>query len=190
MAKKEISLLPEKNAAQVLLDKLTKWVLSVGRYIVVFTELIVIGAFLSRFWLDRKNTDLSEKIRQQKAILSSTQTFEREFHLFQRRLKTIKDNFDESHDLFGPLSIIGQNLPQDILLKRYIFSRGEETIRVDLQTQVFSEAGLAEFIGSLIEEADVNSVQIGTITKQKGQGGMSIKFVVHFKYPDDQTKKS
>lgn len=36
------------------------WVLSTGKIVVVLTELVVIAAFLSRFWFDRRLSDLRE----------------------------------------------------------------------------------------------------------------------------------
>ena len=78
-SKKEISLLPAEENLNTFSARFLKWVTSVGRVVIVFVELIVIGAFLSRFWLDRKNSDLSETLRQQKAILASTQEFEKDY---------------------------------------------------------------------------------------------------------------
>ncbi|MBU4397602.1 hypothetical protein KKC08_05560 [Patescibacteria group bacterium] len=74
--KREISLLPKDQDNNSSTAKLIRWITTVGRVVIIFTELIVIAAFVSRFWLDRKNSDLSESIRQQKAILESTALFE------------------------------------------------------------------------------------------------------------------
>jgi len=58
--KREISLLPkEKEGLPGTVEKATKWLVNVGRWIIVFTELIVILSFLSRFWLLKKNFVLS-----------------------------------------------------------------------------------------------------------------------------------
>jgi methyl coenzyme M reductase subunit C-like uncharacterized protein (methanogenesis marker protein 7) len=75
-AKKEISLLPDEENLNTLSARVLRYLTTIGRVIIILTELAVISAFLSRFWLDRKNADLSETIRQQKAILESTQEFE------------------------------------------------------------------------------------------------------------------
>ncbi len=183
MPKKEISLLPEKNIARVIGGKFVNWVLSVGRYIVIFTELIVIGAFLSRFWLDRKNSDLSEKIRQQKAILSSTQTFEREFDLFQTRLNEISQSFEKASRPIDPLIVIAESTPTDVLLSDFKFSEKDTGAQqVNLKAQMFSEAGFAEFIDRLIANQEISSVQVGTIEKEEGKGGMTINFVIKFDY--------
>jgi len=51
-AKKEISLLPDEENLDSFSARAFRWLTTVGRYVIVFTELIVICAFLSRFWLD------------------------------------------------------------------------------------------------------------------------------------------
>jgi len=84
--KKEISLLPSEENLNSPLAKITKWATSTGRVVIIFVELIVILAFLSRFSLDRRNADLSETLRQQKAILASTKDFENDYLSLQKRL--------------------------------------------------------------------------------------------------------
>ena len=45
-AKKEISLLPNEENLNTFSARFLRWVTSVGRVVIVFVELIVIGAFL------------------------------------------------------------------------------------------------------------------------------------------------
>lgn len=178
MAKEEISLLPKHGLEGTILGKLFDWVFSVGRYIVVFTELIVIGAFLSRFWLDRWNTDLSTEIRQQRAILESTQEFENEFRLFQSKLDAIAQEVDQEEDLLSPFQIVVKSLPGDIYLRSFGWS--EKNQQVTLNTAVFSEAGLSAFINNLLTQPEISSVDIGTIKKDKQTKGMEIRIIVNF----------
>jgi Xaa-Pro aminopeptidase len=189
MPKKEISLLPEQNAAEIVAGKFVKWILSVGRYIVIFTELIVIGAFMSRFWLDRRNSDLSEKIRQQKAILTSTQTFEMEFRDFQMRLNKITEGMQEKYLPVEALDLVAASLPTDVLLSDFRYFKDDKEIKASLKAQIFSEAGLAEFIDRLIASPNISTVQIGTIEKEEGKGGMTIQFIVSFTFDKDNVQK-
>ncbi len=189
MPKKEISLLPEENVVKTLTDKTVKWILSVGKYIVIFTNLVVIGAFLSRFWLDRQNTDLSEKIRQQKAILSSVEDFEKEFRLFQSRLAKIDGEFGKDYQPVDPLLIIAESLPADVLLSDFSFSDAKGKAQANLKAQIFSEMGLAEFIDRLLSQPEISSVQVGTIEKEEGKGGMTIQFLVKFNYLVDENEE-
>ena len=59
-----------KNSSdQSPLDRITDWALTYGRYIMIGTEIVVLLAFISRFSLDRKLTDLKEEIGQKQQIL-------------------------------------------------------------------------------------------------------------------------
>ena len=59
----EFNLFPKEPWERGAVGQLLTWVLSVGRYVVVFTELIVISAFLYRFGLDRNLTDLRASVK-------------------------------------------------------------------------------------------------------------------------------
>ena len=59
--KQQVNLLPEKGFTSTTTGRVLTWILSTFRIIVIVTEIIVMIAFLSRFWLDAQNTDLSEE---------------------------------------------------------------------------------------------------------------------------------
>jgi len=176
MSKNGISLLPQKGLEGTL-GRLVDWLLSVGRYIIVFTELVVIGAFLSRFWLDRKNSDLSEEIRQEKAILESTAGFEEEFRLFQARLSAAAKGLQASEDPLLPLKIIEETIPSDTFLIRCGFS-GEKKNEISVLALVFSEESLAEFVSNILSREEVSTVKIGTIERKEGTTGIRLQLLV------------
>jgi hypothetical protein len=60
----EVNLLPKDPFLSTSLGKLLQWSLTVGRYLVIFTELIVVSSFAARFSLDRQVTDLNASILQ------------------------------------------------------------------------------------------------------------------------------
>ena len=49
--KEEINLLPQKGFEATTAGRILAWILSTFRIIVIITELLVMVAFLSRFWL-------------------------------------------------------------------------------------------------------------------------------------------
>ncbi|MDE2025485.1 MAG: hypothetical protein KGJ07_03255, partial [Patescibacteria group bacterium] len=52
-----------------VLDQFVGWALTIGRVVVILTELIALGAFLYRFGLDRQLVDLHDKIAQEQSIV-------------------------------------------------------------------------------------------------------------------------
>ena len=77
----EINFLSGDEWGGKIQGKFLKWALSWGKRIVILTELVVILAFLSRFYLDTKVADLSEKINQKKAIVLASAEFEKKFRV-------------------------------------------------------------------------------------------------------------
>lgn len=71
-----IDLLAREDFAQRSIGRLLLWILTVGRYIVIFTELIVIAGFVTRVVLDRNLSHVNEDLYEQQAILASYQPVE------------------------------------------------------------------------------------------------------------------
>ena len=62
-----VNLLPSDRFEYSKWGRFLLWALSTGRLVVVLTELVVIAAFLSRFWFDRKLSDLRQ-VRIQRTV--------------------------------------------------------------------------------------------------------------------------
>jgi len=146
--KKEINLLPKEPWETGILGQLILWTLSVGRYVVVFVELIVIAAFLYRFGLDRQLTDLNEKIKQKQVIISSYGDLEAKFKQVQEQLQKIKTTGETSVKMEEVLDKISQITPVDAVYDSIVINQKE----VSLQGKVLSEAGLA----TLLAQAQAN----------------------------------
>ena len=84
--KRQINLLPQEEFAASTLGRVLNWLLTTFRYIVIVTEIVVMTAFLSRFWLDAKSTDLNELIKQKQAVIAASADFEKEFRLTKDNL--------------------------------------------------------------------------------------------------------
>ena len=86
MAKKFISIDLQQKQKTGSVDKFIDWALSIGRLLVIITELIAVGAFLYRFTLDKQLIDLNSKIKSEQAIVQSFQTKENSYRNLQARL--------------------------------------------------------------------------------------------------------
>jgi Tfp pilus assembly protein PilN len=92
---RQVNLIPQEGLTSTTSGKIILWVLSTFRIILIITEIFVIGAFISRFWLDAKNTDLSEEMKEAKSVISSLSSFENDFKDIQSRL-AIFDSYKEN----------------------------------------------------------------------------------------------
>ena len=119
---KEINLLPQKGFESTTAGRVLAWILSTFRVIVIVTEIIVMIAFMSRFWLDAQNTDLNEKISQKVAVLSASQDFESHFKDTQQRLDALSDISSGELVNTNLLKIITKNLPPDVILNNISYA--------------------------------------------------------------------
>lgn len=182
-SKKEISLLPGEENSNNLFARILKWLTSVGRVVIIFTELIVIGAFLSRFWLDRKNSDLSEILRQQKAIISSTKEFEDDYLSLQERLKYIKDFYSHEPAYINNLNSFVQSIPSDVYIQNLIFNNDKKSALVTATAQLYSyqEESIVNFITNLKLNPDISSVKVQNIEKKTKDSKFYLDIAFSFK---------
>lgn len=118
MAKKKkevINLLPQEEFAASTVGRILTWLLSTFRMIVIATEMVVMAAFLSRFWLDARNTDLSDEIKQKQAVISSYRDIENSFRATQSKL-SILGALTSGQTNSSIISTLSQGLPPDIIL--------------------------------------------------------------------------
>jgi len=182
-AKKEISLLPDEENPNSAGARILQWVTTVGRFVIVFTELIVISAFISRFWLDRKNSDYSDILRQQKAILESTQAFEKEYSLLQQRLKVIKDFYSKTPQYNSKIISLVESTPEDIIFNSLTVENGTAskgmTANVDLVS--YKEESIVDFITNLTANENIDVVDVKSIEKKPKENQYSVKLFLVFK---------
>ena len=175
--KKEINLLPKEPWESGILGQLIPWTLSIGRYVVVFTELVVISAFLYRFGLDRQLTDLNEEIKQKQAIVSSYGDLETKFKRLQNQLEKIKAAEETTVKIDEALNHISQITPFDAAYDSIMINQKG----VSLQGKVLSETGLATLLTQAqasqeFSDVSLDNVSSGTEKKQAIIFRMSLKF--------------
>lgn len=171
--KSEIEFLPKEDWEKTSFGKFLTWLLTVGRYIVIFTELIVILAFLSRFKLDRDLTDLYKQIEQKQAVIQSYADFESEFRFLQKQLTTVQSLRKEQLQTKQLLGEIAALTPIDV----YFSDLSINGNKASFTANALSEAGLATLINNLkksprFSNLEISSLMIGT------KAGVGISFTL------------
>jgi Tfp pilus assembly protein PilN len=163
-----INLIPRDPFFDTLLGRTLRWALSVGRYLVVFTELVVIVSFATRFTLDRQVTDLNESLNQKKLVIQSYGDLEANFRTIQARLDDFKqiDQQGNIADIFPKLTAV---VPRDVTL-------GELTVTLDsvyLSGVAPSQKALNTFLNNLQQSRNFFAI---TVDKIESQGDKSPGF--------------
>lgn len=180
-AKKEISLLPDEENVNSFSSRALLWLTTVGRYVIVFTELIVIGAFLSRFWLDRLNSDLSEVVRQQQAILDSTSSFTTEYSQLQQRLNIIKGFYQNQPEYQSKIQTLTDSTPLDITFTKLTLTQDlTNNTTANISFSAYQESSIVNFITNLIVNPQIASVNIQTIEKKSRENTYHVNLSLVF----------
>ncbi len=157
---KHINLLPQDEFQSSTFGRVLKWALSSFRVMVIVTELIVMSAFLSRFWLDARNSDLNEAVNFRKSQVIAYSDVEHEFKMYQKKISIAKNlylNEKNSEIVKGIASI----MPEDIVMSSIqINNEG-----VQIKAVSFSERSVAQFLinlESLKKVMDINLTQVSS----------------------------
>lgn len=170
---KKINLLVQEGFENTPLGKALNWLLSAGRVIVVLTQLVVIAAFLSRFWLDRQLTDLADRNNELKTQIEARASFESAFRDLQERLSVYGKVYGEKTIASSVIANIASLLPSDVSLSSVSMTEGAFV----LQGSALSERGLAGFIKALDGKEEFENTVLTEVSLETG-GQQTIRFSI------------
>lgn len=111
----KINLVPKDPFFATIPGRVLKWALSAGRYIVIFTELVVIISFATRFTLDRQVTDLNQAISNKEAIINSYGPLENNFRVAQSKISSYQQ-INQSGNIVETFADVKEIIPEGIEL--------------------------------------------------------------------------
>lgn len=161
-----INLLGTQDLEHTPWGRLVNWATTYGRYIMITTEIVVLLAFISRFSLDRKNTDLTEELTQKQAIIEANVDFEREIKTLQNKLASAKSLLSNQSKPVDVINQIEQLIPADV----YLESLDLATNRLTMSAAANSTQGFAQFLSNLESSQALHNVTIGDISRSPSTG--------------------
>lgn len=143
-------------------DKFINWVLSVGRAVVVITEVIALSAFLYRFSLDRQLIDTHSKIKQEQAILNYSKVSEDKYRNLQDRINIASQFSKLEENEVKTLKDIISLAPSGVSFNNLTING--DKIKINISVNIISQLGT--FTDSLKSYPSINSVSIDSIENQ------------------------
>ena len=170
-----INLLGNKQGS--IFDKFIDWALTIGRLVVILTEVIALSAFLYRFTLDRQLIDLHSKIKQKTAIVGYLKDREEIYRNLQDRL-SVASTFSESgekkikifNDIIG-LAAEGMTFNELALTENHV--------RIAANFQYISS--LTSFVNALKNYSAVESVSIEKIENKLSNALIAVSITANLK---------
>jgi Tfp pilus assembly protein PilN len=166
-----INLLPEDPFFQTINGRVLRWILSVGRYLVIFTELVVIVSFATRFTLDRKITDLNRTIFQKMSVIDSYGDFEQRFVLIQNKLDQYEE-LTKQQNLTDTFALLSSITPADVSVEKLSITKD----RVVVSGQSLTQAAFNNLINNLQLSPNFANVSVGKITVNPEGTGYIFQF--------------
>lgn len=155
---KLINLLPRDDFETSIFGRILKWALSSFRVMVIITEIVVMSAFLSRFWLDARNSDLNEELEMGEVQVNAYEEVETEFRNIQKRLSIAKALYNEPKST-KVISDIAGTLPPDVFLSSIALNQTSLLIKA----ASFSESSIAQFVINLEANKSFSDIELSQI---------------------------
>lgn len=152
---KQINLLPQDEFESSTLGRVLKWALSTFRIMVIITELFVMSAFLSRFWLDARNSDLNDEITQEVTKIKAFRNVENEFRSVQDRTIIASSIYDDVKDTKVITNVL-KYIPEDVVFNSVSRIGNKITIRATS----YSERSISQFLVNLNSGKEFDNVEL------------------------------
>ncbi len=167
--KQQINLLPQEEFAGSTVGRILKWILSTFRMIVVITEVVVMGAFLSRFYLDARISDLNRQIKDQQTIITSFKDFEGVFRGTQQKIQIATSLIDSQKKVLSEITDITSLTPPDVILFSFSFIGSDASVRALTP----SEFSISQYIANLKGSEKFGKIELTQISTAETTGDLN-----------------
>jgi Tfp pilus assembly protein PilN len=175
--KNKINLLPKGALEKTAVGKILNWGLVYGRYIIIFTELVVVVCFLVRFKLDRDLDKVNKEIKQKQQTVTSYEKFEKEFLFLRDRFSSIKKIDQPQNRITHVIPEINKLMPVSVILDK--FNVNEK--KVTLEGTAFSTDSLRTLLAKLRNSENFNRIELISLSSG-GNQNPNLKFSLEVVY--------
>lgn len=172
---KPINLLPIEEFNASTTGRVLKWATSTFRVIVIITEMVVMGAFLSRFWLDAQNSSLNNSIKVKSAQITAQADLEKQFRNIQSKL-IVFDTISQKNNSSMLVEKITSVVPVTVTLSRISITKGA----IEVRGASLSDFDIARFVVNL-KSPPFKTAELGQINSSEEDLGAT-NFVINITY--------
>lgn len=172
-----INLLPRDSFEFSKTGKILKWATTVGRVLVVLTEFVVLLAFVSRFYFDKKLDDLGEVITQKEAQIMAYEDVEAEMRKVLAKQRSVEMLQNGGLDFVSKVENLTQAIPMGTVLESFSLSKSGLTILGKAQ----SEYEFAQFVYGIKKMPKVKIISLGETSFDQTTGGVKFSIQINYK---------
>jgi hypothetical protein len=154
----KINLSPEKKES--ISNAFFKWSITIGKVVIIFTQLIAMGALAFRFYLDRQIIDLHDQIRAKENIVKEKANDEAEFRSIQKRLADIRVYSQETQSRNSSVNQVLSKLKETkFIIKQVSLSKDQISIESDTSSVI----EINDFIKQLKLLENIESISVSDV---------------------------
>ncbi len=164
--KKSINLLPKDSFESSTLGVILEWALVFGKWAVILTQLVVMGAFFWRFALDRELTDLRKSITKNVAVVKSYEQVERDYILAQKQVDEAKKILNSQKIITQTLSDLQQITTNEIWYDRITLS----PTNMSLTAYAANLVSFGRYLTAVQNNKKFSSIRVGKLESSATKG--------------------
>lgn len=177
-----INLLPKDSFESSFAGRILEWALEIGKWTVIVTQLIVVGAFLFRFGLDRRLTDLRRSTQKEVAMIQSYSQVEHDFRLTQAQLDLVDPMIEQQEVMNSFLEYFSNIIPTDVWFERFSITNRD----IVITAYSGSINGFSQFLSALQSDKRFSSINVSSIEGGTVEGAQ-LQFEISMKFAEDKT---
>lgn len=164
----KLNLLKSQSNPEKAVIALTRWLLSSGRYILVFVEFLVLAAFLARFKLDADLASIKEEIDNQIPYIQSLKPIEVAINNTQLKLTTISSLKKEAPDYAALLRSIADKTPGGVRLTNLSLNKDQAGVRIQIKGEAQTNVDMTALVNGLKQDPAFTEVTIAGADIEEG----------------------
>jgi len=152
------------------IDRFVNWALTIGRVVVIATEVIALSAFLYRFSLDRQLIDIHSKIKQEQAVVGYLKPNEEIYRNLQTRLSLVSSFSPQSRDEIKLINDMVSFAPQEFSFNSITVQ--EDRVKLNITSGLVSS--LSDFVKSLRSYKRITNVIVDKVENHPASASITV----------------
>lgn len=163
--KKNINFLTKDELSKSVLGRFLKWAMSVGRLVVILTNLIVIAVIIARFKLDNDLQNLNEELTEKQTVITASQELEQNVRSLQKRLNLISQYQNKGLQPITTLDTLTKIIPLDVAFSELTLQENN----LNLTADSYSNSGLATFLSLLKQSGQFEQINLKSVVSDASE---------------------
>lgn len=160
---------PKENPAK-LPERFLKWLITYGRFIVIFVEIVVVAAFLGRFKLDADLDELKRKINRDLPYVEGLFVDEALIKQTQNKLALIDKTYSNSDKWQEVILDLSSQIPESIQFTGLqLDEKDESSLNFKITAITVSNSDLGIFLNNLRAVSNFREINLASISFERNQ---------------------